>query len=136
MSDLIDRDSVINAIVAWTVEDRPDVEMPTDLIDRIKALPTAQPERCLDCINLNKTQMLIPQPEPHWIPCSERLPEKAYGQYWVCTDTEYQCQCRWTDDVYGLGSSGEWAWKIFDIPQYSHVVAWMPLPSPYKGEQE
>lgn len=67
-----------------------------------------------------------------WIPCSERLPEKAYGQYWVCTNTEYQCQCRWTDNVYGLGSSGEWTWKIFDIPQYSHVVAWMPLPEPYK----
>ena len=70
-----------------------------------------------------------------WIPCSERTPEKAYGQYWVCTDTGYQCQCRWTDDVYGLGSSGEWAWKIFDIPQYSHVVAWMPLPEPYREER-
>lgn len=69
-----------------------------------------------------------------WIPCGERLPEKAEGQYWVCTDTGYQCQCRWTDDVYGLGSSGEWAWKIFDIPQYSHVIAWMPLPEPWKGD--
>lgn len=71
--------------------------------------------------------------EQRWIPCSEKLPEKADGKYWVCTDTEYQCQCRWTDDVYGLGSTGEWAWKIFDIPQYSHVVAWMPLPEPYEG---
>ena len=70
-----------------------------------------------------------------WIPCSERLPKKADGEYWVCTDTGYQCQCRWTDDVYGLGSSGEWAWKIFDIPQYSHVIAWMPLPKPWKGEE-
>ena len=76
------------------------------------------------------------QPEPHWIPCSEWLPEKAERQYWVCTNTGYQCQCRWTDDVYGLGSSGEWAWKIFDIPQYSHVIAWMPLPEPYQGEGE
>lgn len=74
-----------------------------------------------------------PTVEPQrWIPCSERLPEKAEGQYWVCTNTGYQCQCRWTDDVYGLGSNGEWAWKIFDIPQYSHVVAWRPLPEPYK----
>ena len=75
-----------------------------------------------------------PTIEPQrWVPCSERLPEKAEGQYWVCTNTGYQCQCRWTDDVYGLGSNGEWAWKIFDIPQYSHVVAWMSLPEPYKG---
>ena len=76
------------------------------------------------------------QPEQRWIPCSERLPEKAEGQYWVCTNTGYQCQCRWTDDVYGLGSNGEWAWKIFDIPQYSHVVAWRPLPEPYREEGE
>lgn len=77
-----------------------------------------------------------PTVEPQrWIPCSERLPEKAEGRYWVCTNTGYQCQCRWTDDVYGLGSNGEWAWKIFDIPQYSHVVAWMPLPEPYKEDK-
>lgn len=74
------------------------------------------------------------QPEQRWIPCSERLPEKAEGRYWVCTNTGYQCQCRWTDDVYGIGSNGEWAWKIFDIPQYSHVIAWMPLPDPYREE--
>ena len=77
------------------------------------------------------------EPKPHWIPCSERLPEKAEGLYWVCTNTGCQCQCRWTDDVYGFGSNGEWTWKIFDIPQYSHVVAWMPLPEPYQeGEKE
>ena len=72
------------------------------------------------------------EPEQRWIPVSERLPEKAEGRYWVCTNTGYQCQCRWTDDVYGIGSNGEWAWKIFDIPQYSHVLAWMPLPDPWK----
>ena len=75
-------------------------------------------------------------PTGKWIPCSERLPEEADGRYWVCTDTGYQCQCRWTDDVYGLGSNGEWAWKIFDIPQYSHVVAWMPLPEAYREVTE
>ena len=31
--------------MAWTVEDRPDIEMPTDLVGRINALPSAQPER-------------------------------------------------------------------------------------------
>lgn len=84
----------------------------------------------------NAEQLPSAQPEQQWIPCSERTPEKAYGQYWVCTDTGYQCQCRWTDNVYGLGSSGEWTWKIFDIPQYSHVVSWMPLPEAYKERRE
>lgn len=48
MDDLISRQAAIDAIVAWTVEDRSDVEMPTDLIDRIKALPSAQPESLSD----------------------------------------------------------------------------------------
>lgn len=69
-----------------------------------------------------------------WIPVSERLPEKAEARYWICTDGGYQCQCRWTNNVYGLGEGDRWAWKIFDIPQYSKVVAWMPLPKPYKTE--
>lgn len=48
MSELISRQAAIDAIVAWTVEDRPDVEMPTDLIDRITGLPSAQPEHLTD----------------------------------------------------------------------------------------
>ena len=45
VEDTISRKAVIDAIVTWTVEDRPDVEMPTDLIDRIRNLTSAQPER-------------------------------------------------------------------------------------------
>lgn len=70
-----------------------------------------------------------------WIPCSERLPKEKRQQYWICTDTGYQCQCRWTDNVYGFGPSDNWGWKIFDIPQYQKVVAWMPLPESWKEEQ-
>ena len=71
------------------------------------------------------------EPETKWIPCSERLPEETEARYWVCTDGGYQCQCRWTNDVFGLGEGDTWTWKIFDIPQYSKVIAWMPLPEPY-----
>lgn len=71
-----------------------------------------------------------------WIPVSERLPEKAEASYWICTDGGYQCQCRWTNNVYGLGEGDRWAWKIYDIPQFSKVVAWMPLPEPYKIKPE
>ena len=68
-----------------------------------------------------------------WIPCSERLPNKEKKTYWVCTDTEYQCECRWTNNRFGLGE-GEWGWSIFDTPHYSKPIAWMPLPEPY-GER-
>ena len=67
-----------------------------------------------------------------WIPCSERLPEKEKKCYWVCTDDGYQFQCRWTN-VFGFYESDDWTWSIFDKPQYSKIIAWMPLPEPYKG---
>ena len=71
--------------------------------------------------------------EPHWIPVTERLPDKENKSYWICTNTGYQCQCRWTDNIYGLGSIGDrWGWKKVDIPQYTYVTAWMPLPESYK----
>ena len=122
MSDLIERQAAIEAIVAWTVEDRPDIEMPTDLVGRIEALPSAYPERCECCETLSKTQLLIPQPEQQWIPCSERLPSRADhidNMVLVC---------------YGNGS------VRFNTYMNGWVqgnpVAWMPLPEPYKGEQE
>lgn len=65
------------------------------------------------------------------IPCSEGLPKKEKKAYWVCTDTEYQCECRWTNNRFGLGE-GEWGWSIFDTPQYTKPIAWMPLPKPWK----
>ena len=72
-----------------------------------------------------------------WIPVSSgKLPEKEKKRYWICTDTEYQCECRWTNNRFGIAESDEWGWSIFDIPQYSHVVAWMPLPEPWKGGTE
>lgn len=72
-------------------------------------------------------------PADQWIPCSERLP-KEKKTYWVCTDTGYQCECRFTDNVYGLGV-GALGWKVFDIPRFSRVIAWMELPEPYKEEE-
>lgn len=81
-----------------------------------------------------ETRLMSLKPE-QWIPCSERLPKKEEKTYWVCTDAEYQCECRWTNNQFGFGE-GEWGWSIFDTPQYSKPIAWMPLPEPYKAETE
>ena len=72
--------------------------------------------------------------EPHWIPVTKE-PKKEEKSYWVCLDDGGQCQCRWTNDVYGLGANewSKWGWKKVDLPQFSKVVAYMPLPEPYKG---
>lgn len=72
-----------------------------------------------------------------WIPCSERMPEPENAMYWVCTDTGCQCSCRWTNhNRFWPSLLTDWHWNPFDTPQYSKVIAWMPLPEPYKGERK
>ena len=78
-------------------------------------------------------RMLEKQPavdvEPHWIPCSERLPEV---REWVL------CQCRaGIMDVLRLTADGSWD-KGYPHTEYmgGFVVAWMPLPKPYEGDKE
>ena len=76
----------------------------------------------------------LSQLEPHWIPVTERLPNKEEKSYWVCLEGGGQCQCRWTNDMYGLGANewSKWGWHVMDKPQYSVVVAWRELPESYK----
>ena len=67
-----------------------------------------------------------------WVPMSEKSPPKKKKTYWICTDTGYQCECRWTN-VNPIFTSliTDWHWNIFDVPQYSRCVAWMELPDKY-----
>lgn len=95
-----------------------------DLISRQAALDMAhaygngyEPEGF--CVEVEDIQSLPPvQPEPHWIPCSERLPEEHEE---VLT----------YDSVFGITfdsiRNGKWR---------KQPVAWMPLPTPYKGGEE
>ena len=65
-----------------------------------------------------------------WIPCSERLPEKD-GQYLVTVKnlTGYEQLC---NDVFECEFFGkDWIFKGW---KDNRVIAWMPLPEPYKGE--
>ena len=72
------------------------------------------------------------QPEPHWIPVTERLPE--IGEYVLCMiRQQYRGQfhvCHYVDkDKYHDHPYFDWWHNGFP-----DVVAWMPLPKPYKGE--
>ena len=81
----------------------------------------------------------LEQPEQRWIPCSERLPEDyeevlvwfEYFRYGVYNRL-YQ--------THGIGDySSEYdSWMINHESGWSklRVFAWMPLPEPFKGEQE
>lgn len=77
---------------------------------------------------------------PEWIPVSERLP-KACGMY-IVTRKIYECP----DTIPIIISDESWfdgqnTWhndnRINHNREYlSDVIAWMPLPEPYKGESE
>ena len=94
-------------------------------------------------------------PEPHWIPCSERLPEDirpvivtwkntdpaSYYQYIVgkhFTGTACYKNGKWywysstTEDM--LAEYGRYDSEEFD--EAIECVAWMPLPEPYKEGTE
>lgn len=95
-------------------------------------------EACWDlCDKLNYVPAIEEKPEPHWIPVTEE-PKKEEKSYWVCLEDGGQCQCRWTNDVYGIGANpwSKWGWKKVDLPQFSKVVAYMPLPEPFNGVTE
>lgn len=73
--------------------------------------------------------------EPKWIPCSDRLSNKS-GKY-LCTfgGTNLTGIDSYTTESY--------AKTIFDVVeecdigwQSKNVIAWMPLPIPYKAESE
>jgi len=77
------------------------------------------------------------KPEPHWIPCSERLPQdEDYDETFAVT---IQCEHvdGWDDYVTGYA---DWTPHGWDIQSYYlgqiKVTAWMPLPEPWKGEEE
>lgn len=74
---------------------------------------------------------------PQWIPCSERLPnDDDYKPYLNYTEAVWFCT---SDGAIGIGwyykSTNEWE-AFGDIVLRDKVVAWMPLPEPYKKEGE
>lgn len=68
------------------------------------------------------------KPCPNWIPVSERLPDTT-GSY-ICTCLDGHSR-RVTQVMF---HSRLKAWNLTGARAYWRVVAWMPLPEPYKEE--
>lgn len=115
MSDLISRQDAIDAVVSSAEEwDRMYIQdLNCRIRDAIKQLPSAEPE-------------LPERAEAEWIPCSEMLP---MNRKYVLVTFEHS---------YGLMDHGiTWYGELEKKWNTSReVIAWMPLPEPYKGEQD
>lgn len=82
------------------------------------------------------------QPENDWIPISERLPE-ANGRYLVTRGLN-ACGSLWNriyianySDLMGIKSvRGWWRGNVgkSDFERLNDVLAWMPLPEPYRED--
>lgn len=74
--------------------------------------------------------------QTRWIPVSERLPEEN-GQYLITV--KYKPEASY-ENIYA--EHGEWTDGQWDMFCFGHcgevedIVAWMPLPEPYKAESE
>lgn len=101
-----------------------------------------EPTLTKSCVRMTIKNMPTIEPEPRWIPCSERLPEKG-GQYLV-TRGHKSCGNLWNrvyivnySDLMGLKKEKIW-WSgdvgKSDFEKYDDVLAWMPLPEPWRGD--
>lgn len=80
--------------------------------------------------------------EPHWIPCSERLPEeKDAGILKKLGTNKRSDYVIATVEVKGermvvtaCTYDGKWNWRMkYAFPDFK-VIAWMPLPEPYQPD--
>lgn len=75
--------------------------------------------------------------EPHWIPVEQALPEEPFGCFVTVMDTNPVTMEEFENILpYFVGWDGE-QWNDADGEQCPfEVIAWMPLPEPYKGVTE
>lgn len=83
-------------------------------------------------LNLIKSQPKVGE----WIPVSERLPDR-YCHCLVTRRNEYEdgYDTDVREDVF-IELEGIWDWQSIFEGAMDVIVAWMPLPEPYKGVEE
>lgn len=125
MARYIDADALIEFI-----ETRYDITWKDDYEGGIK-------DACVDILEKIKNMPTADVTKLKWIPYKDKRPTEKEEKYLVQTDSGYVCECRWTNvNHIWTELTTYWHWHIFDIPQYSKVVAWMALPKPYIEEVE
>ena len=123
--DLISRQDAIDAlkhnqdVYSHNFHDDPIDKYTTAIIatdiETVVNLPSAQPER----------------KKGKWIPCSEKMPIGQVEVIVSCHDDHGDTPFDYTSCGFATTDGEYW---IVDNEINNHVVAWMPLPKPYKGE--
>lgn len=74
------------------------------------------------------SECVEPSEMPHWIPCSERLPEY---------DKPVLISTAWGKTEIGFWTQSGWMIIACSYREFEQdaVAAWMPLPEPYKAER-
>ena len=110
-----------------------------EFLDKVFALAPTEANAIMDAFD-----EYVDSNEPHWIPVTERLPEekdagilKKLGtskrSEYVLATVEVKGE-RMT--VTACTYDGKWNWNMkYAFPDYK-IVAWRPLPEPYKGVTE
>lgn len=108
MSNLVERQAVIEAFSDWSPVDDYERRVKDAIIDTIKRVPSAE-KQLFD-----------------WIPTDERLPDEG----------EEALVCGTRGAIYRAKNT-ELGWRVINRKEayYCNPVAWVPLPKPYvKGD--
>lgn len=75
--------------------------------------------------------------QTRWIPCSERMPEVS--DHYLIQYSRHICRDEMAVAFYSVEEAEldkNYTWEFKPFGDCKEVIAWMPLPTPYKAESE
>ena len=131
MDDLISKLSEIRSKYNCLDEaEEPYYRALSEAIKKLSEPKASNPLQDLPTSPLLARKMPSAQPEQQWIPCSERLPDKKDDYLCSYNGCAVADICEYDPDRNEWGFFYDGGWKVV-----SNVIAWMPLPEPYKAER-
>lgn len=154
MSDLISRQALMKEfsdfVRASNSSDFAQTPTWNDAVSLVGSMPSTQQQdiaRDIATIIENEKDMRVVLKQPRWIPCSERLPDedfwsgrgRQFSNHVIVTivnhandDEHFTDMAQTVDGIWQLSHDVD---GDCSLPNWCEVIAWMPLPKPYKGEE-